>query len=292
MTALDRLASFWGERSVLNHNVDMMQALEFAATDAFRLAPVAYSVLDLDGNQLAANPAFHELFDTAEELVNVAEITPSQEQARTDSYLTALREGRRDRVVIDKQYVRRDGSTFWGRLTATAVADTEGEPAFLIGVIEDISEKEWRAAWDLKVFGYINFCRLVLPQMAERGSGVIVNVIGSAADRPKPDYIAGAAGNSALVGLTKALGSTSMQSGVRVVAVNPGLTVTDRLEDLLRESAERTLGNPDRWEELIPVDPAPATAEQVADVVLFLASDRASHISGTAITVDGGASGR
>ena len=83
-----------------------------------------------------------------------------------------------------------------------------------------------------------------------------------------------------------------MQSGVRVVAVNPGLTVTDRLEDLLRESAERTLGNPDRWEELIPVDPAPATAEQVADVVLFLASDRASHISGTAITVDGGASGR
>ena len=94
-----------------------------------------------------------------------------------------------------------------------ALIDVVGEIDLLVnnagaipgGVIEDISEKEWRAAWDLKVFGYINFCRLVLPQMAERGSGVIVNVIGSAADRPKPDYIAGAAGNSALVGLTKAV---------------------------------------------------------------------------------------
>ena len=160
------------------------------------------------------------------------------------------------------------------------------------GTIDAVPEKEWRAAWDLKVFGYINLCRMVLPQMVERGAGVIVNVIGSAAVRPKPDYVAGAAGNSALVGLTTALGSISLKSGVRVVGVNPGLTLTNRLEDLLRESAERKLGNADRWEELIPTDPAPATAEQVADVVLFLASERAGHVSGTTITVDGGASGR
>lgn len=160
------------------------------------------------------------------------------------------------------------------------------------GTLDSIDEKEWRAAWDLKVFGYINLCRLLLPQMTERGSGVIVNVIGTAAVRPRADYIAGAAGNSALVGLTSALGARSLDTGVRVVGVNPGMTVTGRLETMLRENAERKLGDADRWEELIPTDPAPATAEQVADVAVFLASERAGHISGTTITVDGGASAR
>ncbi len=160
------------------------------------------------------------------------------------------------------------------------------------GSLDAVDEKEWRAAWDLKVFGYINICRMVLPKMSERGSGVIVNVIGTAADNPQADYIAGAAGNSALVGLTKALGASSTRDGVRVVGINPGLTLTDRMETLLRESAERTFGNPERWQELIPTDPAPATAQQVADVAVFLASERAGHISGTTITVDGGASAR
>ena len=142
------------------------------------------------------------------------------------------------------------------------------------------------------MFGYINLCRMMLARMTERGSGVIVNIIGAAADRPRPDYVAGAAGNSALVGLTKALGSSSLTEGVRVVGINPGLTLTARMETLLRESAGRALGNPERWEELIPNDPAPATAAQIADVAVFLASDRAAQISGTTVTVDGGSSGR
>lgn len=160
------------------------------------------------------------------------------------------------------------------------------------GTIDSVDEKEWRAAWDLKVFGYINLCRLVLPQMTDRRAGVICNIIGAAADRPSADYVAGAAGNSALVGLTKALGARSLQRGVRVFGINPGLTLTDRMETMLRSSAERTLGNPDRWEELIPTDPAPATVEQIADVALFLSSERASHVSGTVLTVDGGSSAR
>ncbi len=160
------------------------------------------------------------------------------------------------------------------------------------GTIDSVDDKTWRAAWDLKVFGYINLCRLMLPVMTARGSGVIVNIIGAAADNPRAAYVAGAAGNSALVGLTKALGGESTRSGVRVVGVNPGLTLTDRMETLLRERAEQTLGDPERWEELIPTDPVPATAEQIADVALFLASDRAAQISGTTITVDGGAGAR
>ncbi|MGF1596823.1 MAG: short-chain dehydrogenase/reductase [Acidimicrobiales bacterium] len=159
------------------------------------------------------------------------------------------------------------------------------------GDLATVDDARWRQAWELKVFGYINLCRLILPSMEERGSGVIVNVIGTASMRPRADYVAGATGNSALMGFTRAMGGESLRRGVRVVAVNPGLIATDRMEDLLRQQAIDRLGDADRWQELVPHDPAPGTPEHVADVVTFLASDRAGHVSGTALTVDGGSTG-
>ncbi|MFT7599003.1 MAG: NAD(P)-dependent dehydrogenase (short-subunit alcohol dehydrogenase family) [Acidimicrobiales bacterium] len=160
------------------------------------------------------------------------------------------------------------------------------------GSITDIDEETWRQAWDLKVFGYINLTRLLLPRLEAQGHGVILNVIGAAADRPSPGYLAGAIGNSGLVAMSKALGSNSLRNGVRVVAVNPGLIITDRMSDLLKQQAAVEWGDEARWEELIPDDPAPGTVEQCADVVTFLVSDRASHVSGTVLTIDGGASAR
>ena len=160
------------------------------------------------------------------------------------------------------------------------------------GDISTIDERTWRAEWDLKVFGYINLCREVYPTMVKRGGGVIINVIGAAAVRPQPTYVAGAVGNSGLVGLTTALGSRSLSHGVRVVAVNPGLIVTDRMGDILRREAIDQFDDEERWEELIPDDPAPGSVEQCADVITFLASPRASHVSGTTLTIDGGASAR
>jgi NAD(P)-dependent dehydrogenase (short-subunit alcohol dehydrogenase family) len=180
-----------------------------------------------------------------------------------------------------------------------ALVDVVGDVDILInnagaipaGDLETVDDETWREAWELKVFGYIDLVRLVMPQMEERGSGVIINVVGAAAVKPSADYVAGAAGNSALVGFTRAVGSRSIRNGVRMVAVNPGLVLTDRLEELLRQAADERYDNPERWDELMPTDPPPGTPEQVADIVAFLASDRASHISGTTLTVDGGALG-
>ncbi|MDH3682442.1 MAG: short-chain dehydrogenase/reductase [Acidimicrobiia bacterium] len=164
------------------------------------------------------------------------------------------------------------------------------------GSITNVDEETWRDAWDLKVFGYINLTRLLLPHLEAQATDgaprVLLNVIGAAADRPSPGYIAGAVGNSGLVALSKAIGSNSIRRGVRVLAVNPGLIITDRMGDLLKQQAEARWGDPSRWEELIPEDPAPGTVEQVADVVTFLVSARASHVSGTALTIDGGAGAR
>ena len=157
------------------------------------------------------------------------------------------------------------------------------------GTIHDIDEARWRQAWDLKVFGYVNMCRAVYPAMKARGGGVIVNVLGVAGERPTWGYIAGSAGNASLMAFTRGMGGTSLVDGIRIVACNPGLIRTERMETMLRARAQDKFGDPARWQELIPAQPPVGTPEQCADLVAFLASDRASHIAGTVVTIDGGA---
>ena len=157
------------------------------------------------------------------------------------------------------------------------------------GDLQAIDEPRWRDAWDLKVFGYINLSRAVYPVMAARGGGVIVNVLGLAGERPSKGYIAGSAGNAALMAFTRGMGGTSISDGIRVVACNPGLIETERMTTMLRTRAQDSFGDAERWRELIPKQPPVGTAEQCADLVAFLASDRASHITGTVVTIDGGA---
>jgi NAD(P)-dependent dehydrogenase (short-subunit alcohol dehydrogenase family) len=155
------------------------------------------------------------------------------------------------------------------------------------GSITAIDEKSWREGWELKVFGYINICRAVYARMKARGAGVIVNVIGDAGNNPFAEYIAGCSGNAALIAMTEALGRESFKHGVRVISVNPAATLTDRVEKLWRARAKAQFGDADKWEEFGKSHPwgRPATAREVADVVAFMASDRASYVSGTGITL-------
>ena len=150
-------------------------------------------------------------------------------------------------------------------------------------------EEIWRKAWDLKVFGYINLCRAMYPHFKEKGKGTIINVIGAGGERPSFFYITGGAGNASLMAFTRALGSRSHKDGIRVVAINPGLIKTQRLETQMRRNAESRLGDPDRWQELLPDSPPPGDPEDIASMVAFLASDRAKNINATVVTIDGGA---
>ena len=161
------------------------------------------------------------------------------------------------------------------------------------GDIQAVDEPRWREAWDLKVFGYINTCRAALENMKRRGGkGVIVNVIGAAGERPTPGYIAGAAGNAAIMSMTRALGAASSRDGIRVVGINPGLIETERMITLARTSAQAKLGDPERWRELIDSTFPPGKPEHIGDLVAFLASDLSSNTTGTIITIDGGSSAR
>ena len=162
------------------------------------------------------------------------------------------------------------------------------------GNLDAVDEERWRAAWDLKVFGYINMTREYYRRMRERGGGVIVNVIGLAGERPNEGYVAGSAGNASLMAFTRAVGSRSIDEGIRVVAVNPGLVETERATTLLQTRAEMELGDRERWREFLQKQPLErmAMSSEVADLVVFLASERASYISGTVYTLDGGISSR
>lgn len=182
--------------------------------------------------------------------------------------------------------------------TATSVSEACKDVDILVnnagaipaGDIEMIDEATWREAWDLKVFGYINISRIIYPAMCQRGSGVIVNVLGNAAVRPSPNYIAGAAGNSSLVGFTKALGRESYDHGVRVVGIHPGPIETERLVILRKTHAKKELGDESRWREMMSDGPGGrvGTSEECANVVAFLASDKASWVNGVVFSVDGG----
>lgn len=162
------------------------------------------------------------------------------------------------------------------------------------GNLEAIDEDRWRAAWDLKVFGYINMTRAFLPLMAARKAGVIVNVIGLAGELPSYDYVCGSAGNAALMAFTRAVGGRSVDRGVRVVAVNPALTETERMVTLTRTRAAERMGDPERWRELLKDLPfgRPASPEDIAAMVVFLASPRCGYVSGSIVSIDAGTTAR
>jgi NAD(P)-dependent dehydrogenase (short-subunit alcohol dehydrogenase family) len=158
------------------------------------------------------------------------------------------------------------------------------------GSIHDVDEPAWRAGWDLKVFGYVGLTRHYLKAMESRGRGVIINIIGLGGERLDAGYIAGAMGNAGLMAFTRAIGGTSIEHGVRVLGVNPGPVLTDRVEALGRKRAARLYGDEGRWKEGFAKMPQgrPATPDEIAATVVFLASDLSSYTSGTIVTIDGG----
>jgi 3-oxoacyl-[acyl-carrier protein] reductase len=158
------------------------------------------------------------------------------------------------------------------------------------GTIHDVDETAWRAGWDLKVYGYVGMTRHYLAMMEKRQRGVIINIIGIGGERLDASYIAGAAGNASLMAFTRAIGGKSTAHNVRVVGVNPGPVLTDRVEVLGRKRAKSQLGDESRWKESFAKMPygRPATCDEVSATVVFLASDLSSYTSGTIVTIDGG----
>ncbi len=92
--------------------------------------------------------------------------------------------------------------------------------------------------------------------------------------------------------LSKALGSTSLAKGVRVVGINPGLIETERLSTQMGRRALKKFGDASRWREMLDPRYPPGKPDHIASMVAFLASDLSSNTTGTIITIDGGGTAR
>ena len=160
------------------------------------------------------------------------------------------------------------------------------------GDIANVSMEAWREGWELKVFGYIHLCQLYVAAMKARGAGTIVNIIGMGGRAVSPGYIAGAAGNAALIGFTNALGAETPASGVRVFGINPSPTLTDRIVTMSRTRAQLQLGDPERWRQTLNEEALPfgrlKTPDEVGALAAMLCAPQVQYLSGTVIDMDGG----
>ncbi len=158
------------------------------------------------------------------------------------------------------------------------------------GLIEDLTDEQWFSSLNLKFMGYVRSVRAVLPRMRERRTGAIVMVVGN--DGIKPTYWETTAGvaNAADINFASAMAEQYGRYDVRVNTVNPGPVNTDRWDGLEKAFARDKGVDQARAHELamqsIPFGRI-AEPEEVADLVAFLASPRASFINGAHILIDG-----
>lgn len=158
---------------------------------------------------------------------------------------------------------------------------------------EELDADAYHQAMDAKYFTYMHVLQPVLVRMATRGRGSVVNIVGQGGRQAGLFHIAGGAANSALMLATVGLAQAWARSGVRVNAINPGLTRTSRVDEGLEASARATgRTKAELLEEAVARIPMGRMAEpdEIAQVALFLSSDAASYVSGAIIPMDGCAS--
>ncbi len=154
----------------------------------------------------------------------------------------------------------------------------------------ELLPQSWADAMQAKYFACVYMMDAVVKRMAQRGSGAIVNVIGAGGKVASSIHMPGGAANAALMLVTAGMANTYAPQGVRVNAVNPGLTLTDRMAEGLAADARVQGISPaealQRAQQRQPLGRI-AQPEEIAAAVVFLASPRASYISGAILAMDG-----
>lgn len=158
---------------------------------------------------------------------------------------------------------------------------------------DDLTPAAWRAGMDAKYFSYIHVIDPVIKRMGKRGAGAIINVIGNGGKVASPTHLAGGAANAALLLATAGLAYAYASKGVRVVGVSPGVTRTERVAEGLKAEAKRANVSVEQAEKQmvarLPMG-RPAEPEEIADIVVFAASERGRYLTGANISTDGAAS--
>lgn len=159
------------------------------------------------------------------------------------------------------------------------------------GIITDLTEADWAEALQLKLMGQVRCCKAVIPHMLKQGGGRIVNIIGNDGVKPVGSEITPSAANAADIAITIALADQYGRQNICVNAINPGPVDTERWAWLISSFAKSRGITPEaanqRAANSIPLNRI-CSPEEVANVVAFVASERASFMNGAVINLDGG----
>jgi len=156
---------------------------------------------------------------------------------------------------------------------------------------EELDAAAWHAAMDAKYFTYIHAMDAVLPAMRARKRGAVVNIIGMGGKVATPIHLPGGAANAALMLASVGLAAVHGKHGVRINAINPGATMTERIREALElEARSRGVSSEKVLEEGQARVPLGRYADpmDVARVALFLASNQAAYVTGAILPMDGG----
>ncbi|MBD2207179.1 SDR family oxidoreductase [Calothrix sp. FACHB-1219] len=159
------------------------------------------------------------------------------------------------------------------------------------GSFLDLSDDVFLDAWNLKLLGYIRLVKAVVPHQKSRGDGRIVNIIGGAGRTPRPSFLPGGTTNAALLNFTRGISKELAEYNIRINAISPGATATERAERLAEQNAQaRGITVEQAKAETLQGIPLKRIAqpEEIAALTLFLVSDLAASITGAEILVDGG----
>ena len=158
---------------------------------------------------------------------------------------------------------------------------------------DDLTPAAWRAGMDAKYFSYIHVIDPLIKRMGKRGKGAVINIIGGGGKVASPTHLAGGAANAALMLATAGLAFAYASKGVRVIGVSPGVTRTERVAEGLKAEAKRAnVSEEQAYKQMIARLPMgrPAEPEEIADIVVFAASERGRYLTGANISTDGAAS--
>lgn len=159
------------------------------------------------------------------------------------------------------------------------------------GSFIDQSDEDWTDGFATKFFGAVRLSRLFWPMLKD-AQGHVVNIAGGAGRTPDSTFLIGGSVNAAMLNFTKGLSQLGKKDGVNVNAILPGMTETDRVVDLIQQRAKATGASiEDARKSMLEKSGTRRIGkpEDIAELAVFLCSPRASHIQGTNIAVDGGA---
>lgn len=159
------------------------------------------------------------------------------------------------------------------------------------GSFLDLGDEAFVDAWNLKLLGYIRLVKAVVRDQIHRKDGRIVNIIGGAGRTPRANFLPGGTTNAALLNFTRGISQELAQHNIRINAISPGLTATERAERLAEQNAQARGVNVEQVKaeslKAIPLGKL-VRPEEIANLTLFLVSDLAASITGAEILVDGG----